>query len=112
MRSADFLCAAAVYCRKDLDLNRQQHFETAEPQRKQRHSIACSPATPPREFFCPISKCLMTEPVLLLNTGVTLSRTALQAWLRTGATSSSALHCMHELHVALLAYPCVLLMRA
>lgn len=69
-------------------MNRQQHFEGAEPQRKRRHSYACSPATPPREFFCPISKCLMTEPVLLLNTGVTLSRTALQAWLRTGVRSA------------------------
>ena len=78
-RSADSFCGR----RANLDINRQ-HFEAAEPISKRRHSYAC-PTTPPREFFCPVSKCLMTEPVLLLNTGVTLSRTALQAWLRTGA---------------------------
>ncbi|CAL8462934.1 g2468 [Coccomyxa elongata] len=41
-------------------------------------------APPPPEFFCPISHCLMTEPVTLLNTGITFNRTSMQAWMRTG----------------------------
>lgn len=41
-------------------------------------------APPPAEFFCPISHCLMTEPVTLLNTGITFNRTSIQAWMRTG----------------------------
>lgn len=45
----------------------------------------CTP--PPPEFFCPISHCLMTEPVTLLNTGITFNRTSIQAWMRTGALS-------------------------
>ncbi len=44
-------------------------------------------APPPPEFFCPISHCLMTEPVTLLNTGITFNRTSMQAWMRTGAAS-------------------------
>lgn len=50
---------------------------------KRRHSYA-GPSAPPREFFCPISRSLMTEPVKLMNTGVTLNRTSLQDWLRKG----------------------------
>lgn len=38
---------------------------------------------PPPEFFCPISHCLMMEPVKILNTGVTINRTSAQAWMRT-----------------------------
>ncbi len=38
---------------------------------------------PPAEFFCPISHCLMMEPVKILNTGVTINRTSAQAWMRT-----------------------------
>ena len=77
---------APCHCRrKNLDTNRQS-FSTDRAPRNRRHSYAC-PSGPPREFFCPISKTLMTEPVTLLNTNVTLSRTALQAWLRTGVSS-------------------------
>jgi hypothetical protein len=46
---------------------------------------------PLREFYCPVSRRLMTEPVTLLNTGAVLSRTSLQAWLRSG--EHSPLYC-------------------
>ena len=38
---------------------------------------------PPEEFICPLSQCLMTEPVTLINTGVTLQRSSAQKWFRT-----------------------------
>ncbi|KAK9907505.1 hypothetical protein WJX75_004954 [Coccomyxa subellipsoidea] len=65
----------------------QQESAPAEPAvdvRRRRLSYTGS-APPPPEFFCPISHCLMTEPVTLLNTGITFNRTSIQAWMRTGA---------------------------
>ena len=38
---------------------------------------------PPEDFVCPLSQCLMTEPVTLINTGVTLQRSSAQKWFRT-----------------------------
>ena len=38
---------------------------------------------PPADFICPLSQCLMTEPVTLTNTGVTLQRSSAQKWFRT-----------------------------
>ena len=38
---------------------------------------------PPEDFICPLSHCLMTEPVTLTNTGVTLQRSSAQKWFRT-----------------------------
>lgn len=74
----------------------QRNIFTPDGERNRRHSYA-GPAPPPREFFCPLSKCLMTEPVKLLNTGVTISRTGMQAWLRTGAPAHPST-CMAPSH--------------
>lgn len=49
----------------------------------QRRGSLGGPSPPPPEFFCPISHCLMMEPVKILNTGVTINRTSAQAWMRT-----------------------------
>ena len=49
----------------------------------QRRGSLGGPSPPPQEFFCPISHCLMMEPVKILNTGVTINRTSAQAWMRT-----------------------------
>ncbi|CAL5223494.1 g6020 [Coccomyxa viridis] len=38
---------------------------------------------PPDSLLCPVSRCLLTEPVTLLNTGVTLQRASAQKWYRT-----------------------------
>ena len=38
---------------------------------------------PPEDFICPLSQCLMTEPVTLINTDVTLQRSSAQKWFRT-----------------------------
>ncbi|EIE27275.1 hypothetical protein COCSUDRAFT_55295 [Coccomyxa subellipsoidea C-169] len=64
--------------------------ETAVDTRRRRMSYSGN-APPPAEFFCPISHCLMTEPVTLLNTGITFNRTSIQAWMRTGARTCPVL---------------------
>lgn len=66
------------------DLGTEGRDQFRRPSNKRRHSYA-GPSAPPHEFFCPISRSLMTEPVKLMNTGVTLNRTSLQDWLRKGS---------------------------
>lgn len=48
---------------------------------------------PPEGFMCPLSRCLLTEPVTLRNTGVTIQRTSAQNWLRTCEFLFSCLSC-------------------
>jgi len=50
-------------------------------------TLAGLPA-PPENIVCPVSRCLLTEPVTLLNTGVTLQRSSAQKWYRTGGCSN------------------------
>ena len=78
----------------------QRNIFSPDSERNRRHSYA-GPAPPPREFFCPLSKCLMIEPVTLLNTGVTLSRTGMQAWLRTGTALHISCSVVFSCHPAL-----------
>ncbi|CAL5228978.1 g12211 [Coccomyxa viridis] len=61
---------------------RKQLGKQAGGERRGRGSLG-GPSPPPAEFFCPISHCLMMEPVKILNTGVTINRTSAQAWMRT-----------------------------
>lgn len=42
-------------------------------------------ASVPDHFLDPLTGSLMLEPVTLMNSGVTLDRQTLQAWLREGA---------------------------
>ena len=54
-------------------------------------------ASVPDHFLDPLSGSLMLEPVTLMNSGVTLERLTLQAWLRDGAApalSCSNLPCL------------------
>lgn len=48
-------------------------------------SPAAAP-TPPQEYTCPISKELMTDPVLLVETGHTYEAANITRWLRTRNT--------------------------
>ena len=51
-------------------------------------------ASVPDHFLDPLSGSLMLEPVTLMNSGVTLDRLTLQAWLHDGAPPQSAIHCL------------------
>ncbi len=57
-------------------------------------TLAGLPA-PPENMVCPVSRCLLTEPVTLLNTGVTLQRSSAQKWYRTGGCSNSPFSCYY-----------------
>lgn len=61
---------------------RKQLSKQVGDERKRRSSLGGT-ISPPTEFFCPISHCLMMEPVKILNTGVTINRASAQAWMRT-----------------------------
>ncbi|KAK9845637.1 hypothetical protein WJX84_006297 [Apatococcus fuscideae] len=51
-----------------------------------------SPATPPKEFVCPISGDLMADPVLLIETGMTFDRASIQEWLNRGNQTCPLTH--------------------
>lgn len=87
-QAKSFLCCGltrvCALCRLEQDTAPKD--EEKDEKRRRRLSYG-GMAPPPPEFFCPISHCLMTEPVTLLNTGITFNRTSMQAWMRTGAIS-------------------------
>ena len=53
----------------------------------------------PEEFFCPITKEVMTDPVIDLVDGTSYERSAIFQWLRNNNTSPASRHHMLEEHL-------------
>lgn len=61
---------------KERELQLKERSVDLEERAAKRHK-----PSPPDAFLCPITKKVMTDPVMLVETGQTFERTAIQEWL-------------------------------